>query len=86
MSNDTATGLFALLGIVVIILVYPVLMFIIGALMGWVLANVFPFAGQWLIDGASLLGIKDLSLPSLPLLTATLGFIGSYFRSSSTKK
>jgi len=71
--------------VVLVVLVYPVLYFIGGALFGWIMANVFPFAGQWLVDGVRLLGL-ELNPNNLPLFTATISFIGYFFKSSTTVK
>ena len=56
-----------------------------GYLTGWVLSVVFPFAGQWIVNGADVLGI-EIALSSLPVIGATLGFLGSFFKSTQTNK
>jgi len=56
---------------------------ILGAFTGWVLSNIFIFAGNWLIDGMNLFHV-EVTLIQLPLLTATLGFIGGFFKSSTS--
>jgi hypothetical protein len=56
-----------------------------GYLTGWVLATVFPFAGQWIIDGLGCLG-TEVSLNALPIIGAALGFVGSFFKATQTNK
>ena len=75
----------AVVRVVAIIVLYPALVFILGAFFGWILQNILPWAGGWLVDGAGLLGIK-VQMSDLPLLTATLAFIGAYFKSTSSSK
>ena len=68
------------LGIVAFACVWPVSSFVIGAFTGWLASSVFVFFGNWLVSGLALLGVK-VALVDLPLLTATLGFIGGFFKS-----
>ncbi len=78
-------GLVQFVFIVVFLLVFPVAMFVVGAFTGWVAAYIFPFFGGWIIDGFALFGVH-LVLSQLPLLTATLGFIGGFFKTYSALK
>ncbi len=90
-KGDWLDGCLTILGglalIAVIIVITPVLYFVFGAFVGWLLANVIVFAGQWLIDGMALFGMH-LAFAQLPLFCGTLGFLGAYFVKSSftTKK
>lgn len=83
--KTTFTIVGASAALVGVLLISPILYFVFGAFFGWVLWQVFPWAGQWLIDGMSLFHI-ELSPSNLPLLTATLAFIGSHFKSTHTTK
>lgn len=76
-----------LIMIVLLALIWPVASFVLGAFVGWVASAVFPFFGQWIIDGLALFGLH-IAMTQLPLLTATLGFVGGFFKSrnSSTSK
>jgi len=85
MLKDGLTALGAVVLIVSVVLFYPVVYFVFGALFGWILWQVFPWAGGWLVDGTHLFGV-GLQLSDLPLFTATLAFIGAYFKSSSSNK
>lgn len=71
------------LGIVALVFVWPIGAFILGAFTGWLASSVFVFFGNWLVSGLALIGIK-VALVDLPLLTATLSFIGGLFQSTST--
>lgn len=77
--------LLGFLGIAAMVFVWPVVLFILGAFTGWVASSVFVFFGNWLVSGMALIGVK-IALVDLPLLTATLGFIGGFFKSSSSSK
>lgn len=72
----------AVLGLVGGVLIYPVVYFVLGAFTGWVFGFVFPGVGVHVVNGMNLIGMDDITLSSLPLVTATLALIGSFFRSS----
>lgn len=63
--------------------VMPLLYAMGGYFTGWILSSVFVFAGQWVVSGASNLGL-EIPLSSLPFLGAFLAFVGSFFRSHQT--
>jgi hypothetical protein len=72
--------------IVGVVLASPLLsaaMFLVGAFFGWLIANVFTFFGVWIVSGVALFGLH-ITLADLPLFVATLGFIGGFFRQTST--
>ena len=54
-----------------------------GYVTGWILSNMFKFAGEWVVSGAAALGLK-LTLEQLPLLGAFLAFVGSFFKARQT--
>lgn len=69
------------LGVVALAFVWPIISFVLGAFVGWLASSVFVFFGNWIVGGLSLFGLK-VALVDLPLLTATLAFIGGFFKSS----
>jgi hypothetical protein len=72
--------------LVLIALIMPLIYLFGGFLTGWVLANVFPWAGEYLVTGLRFLHI-EVTLSQLPMFTAILGFIGAFFKASvSTHK
>ena len=67
-------------------LFWPLLGIADGFICGWVLANVFPWAGEYVVKGLQLLRV-EVALSQLPMLAAVLGFLGGFFKSSlSTSK
>ncbi len=56
-----------------------------GFLTDWVLAIPFPFAGDWVVSGASAVGIEIIR-EQLPAIGALLGFIGAFFKATQTNK
>ena len=70
--------------VIALAIALSILGFVIGAFMGWLFMAVVPFFGQWIVDGMALLGLH-ITMADLPLFVAILGFIGSHFKSSSTK-
>ena len=76
-------------GIVVLLalaLVTPLLYLLGGFITGWILANVFPWAGEYVVAGLRFLNI-EIALSQLPMFTAILGFVGAFFKTSvSTHK
>ena len=56
-----------------------------GALTGWVLTVIFPFAGDWIVSGAGAVGI-EITREQLPTIGALLGFIGAFFKATQTNK
>ena len=75
-------GVFAGVGIVFIIgLIAPLLYTIGGYFSGWALYKVFPFAGIWVANGFTRLGI-EMAPSSLPVVCAALGCVGPFFKAS----
>lgn len=60
------------------LIVWPLLVFFLGALSGWVIVTFLPFLANWLVAGLALVGLH-VEAASLPLLVGTLAFFGSYF-------
>ena len=54
-----------------------------GYLTGWLLVNLFEFAGTWVVSGAKFLGF-EIPLSALPFLGAFFAFVGSFFKSTQT--
>lgn len=75
---------FVLLIAVVLAVIAPLLYAIGRGFTGWVLTNVFSFAGQWVVDGAKFFGL-NIPLGDLPYVGAFLGFLGSFFKTSVSK-
>jgi hypothetical protein len=73
------------LGLLVLIILEPLLYFLAGALVGWILENILTFMANWIISVMALFHV-ELTLSQLPLFCGTLGFIGAYFIKSSTGK
>ena len=75
---------------VVMAIIYPLLYAAGGYFTGWMLTNVFVFAGQWVVAGFNAFGMK-IDLAMLPVIGAMLGFVGSFFKAhqsntNNTKK
>lgn len=84
-TSTTLLGYLVILaGLVIVSPLLSAALFLIGAFIGWLIANVFTFFGMWIISGVALFGLH-LELAQLPLFIATLSFIGSFFRSYSSK-
>ena len=88
--NDTVasilSGVIVGTGIVVLLFLFvPLLMAVGGYITGWVLATIFPFAGNWIVSGASALGL-EISLADLPTIGAFLGFVGAFFKAYRNNK
>jgi len=82
-SRSAMELLLIVVGAVALVLVYPLIYFVLGAFTGWLFSNVFLFAGEWLVSGLRLLGIT-VGLSDLPLFTATIGFVGAFFKNQSS--
>ena len=89
MKRKIITGTILSLGAVALVALAAILTPLIYALggffTGWVLAQVFPVAGQWVVSGAGYLGV-EISREALPMLGAFLGFVGAFFKSTQTNK
>lgn len=71
-------------GTVIILAIFTPLLFAIGGYFtGWILADVFTFAGHWIVSGAQALGL-NISLEMLPVIGALLAFVGAFFKSTQT--
>lgn len=81
----TAASALLAVAVFVLVILSPLSYAFGGFLTGWILGNVFQFAGLWVVDGSSLLGLK-LTLNDLQYLGAFLGFVGAFFRSSASHK
>lgn len=83
--------LMTIIGAMVLILIFVIINPLVcaagGYFAGWVLSSIFKFAGLWVVNGASALGL-EFTLAQLPLLGAFLGFVSAFFKSGSdfTKK
>lgn len=78
----------AIIGILiaaVVILLAPLAYALGGYITGWVLIVIFPFAGKWVVDGASALGLR-VDMSYLPQIGAALGFVGAFFKANQTNK
>lgn len=73
------------LTIFVIALLMPLAYAMSGYFAGWVLAKVFPVAGNWVVAGLNLFGF-EIMLKNLPVLGAALGFVGTFFKANQTNK
>lgn len=54
-----------------------------GYLTGWLLADLFSFAGLWIVAGARNFGF-EIQLSALPVMGAFLAFVGAFFKSTQT--
>ena len=72
-------------GIIVLAILAPLGYAAGGYLTGWVLAEIFTFAGQWIVNGLNALGI-EIALNALPGIGAALGFLGSFFKAHQINK
>lgn len=70
-----------MIAITLAIFIIPWLSFWLAYFMGWICKLVI---GQQLVAGFALLGIT-LPIDKIPLLAGTLGWIGSYFKTSYYK-
>lgn len=77
-------SLFLMCVTVVLTVLAPLLYAIGGGFTGYVLTNIFPFAGQWVVDGARSIGL-NITLNQLPYVGAFLGFLGSFFKTTVSK-
>jgi len=50
-----------------------------------VLAEVFTFAGRWVVSGANAVG-AEVSIGQLPEIGAGLAFVGAFFKAQQTNK
>jgi len=89
MKDDIIAGVITGIGagvlLAVLVILTPLFSACGGWLTGWVLACIFPFAGQWVANGAGALGI-EFSRDTLPMVGAFLGFVGAFFKSTQTNK
>ena len=76
-------GILAVLVVIAMTLLFPLAYALGGFITGWVLVVVFPFAGNWVVNGANAIG-AEISLDALPHIGAALGFVGAFFKSSQT--
>jgi len=87
MKDDLLTEGLGCLGVVALALLLAVVLPLAyaagGYFTGWILANLFSFAGDWVVGGAASLNI-EITRDSLPLIGALLGFVGAFFRSTQT--
>lgn len=56
-----------------------------GYFTGWVLSDLFTFAGRWIVSGGHALNV-EFAIGQLPEIGAFLGFVGAFFRASQTNK
>lgn len=81
-----ADGGINVIGIIIVfiiaIIIMPFVSFVLGYFLGWIAKLVI---GKWLVAGFALLRLP-IELNDIPLLAATLGWIGSYFRNSISSK
>lgn len=64
---------------------YPLLYAVGGYFTGWVLTDLFTFAGEWAVSGAHAIGL-EITLGQLPVIGAMLGFVGAFFKATQTNK
>jgi len=81
----SAAAIVAMLATIIVVLLTPLAYACGGYVTGWVLAGLFPFAGKWIVDGASALGLR-VNMSYLPQIGAALGFVGAFFKSQQTNK
>ena len=79
----SGASIIAAMVMVVLVLAAPLCYALGGFITGWVLVIIFPFAGNWIMSGASSLGV-EITLEMLPHIGAALGFTGSFFRARQT--
>ena len=78
----------AVVGVVVVVLVAlitPFMYAVGGYFTGWVLMDIFAFAGDWVVAGAAGLDLH-ITRDMLPVIGAFLGFVGSFFRATQSNK
>ena len=84
--NDLTTGIFAIVGaiatIIIFIFVAPWLYFWIAYLGGWIAKITI---GNYLIQGLHFIHI-DIAKDQIPLLAGILGWIGGFFKGTSSIK
>lgn len=86
-KNDSfAEGCLAIIGLFtatfVAILISPLYVALLSGLGGWILHNLFPMAGDWIVTGAGYIGLH-IQREQLPFIGTALGYVGGFFRSST---
>ena len=82
--GSMVTSVVTFLGVIATSVVLTPLLYALGGyLFGWLLVNLFWFAGEWFISGASYLGL-EIPLDALPVIFCFLALVGSFFRSMHT--
>lgn len=77
-NNNLVITILAFIGLIILILfVQPWLSFWLFYLGGWIASKVI---GVKLVEGLTIFGIM-IPISKIPLLSGTLGWIGSFFRS-----
>lgn len=79
-KSDVVKIIFAIIGIIAIVFVWPVISFGIGFLTGWVLQITI---GGTVAEGLNMIfGEGKFTPEMIPLFCATMGLIGGFFRST----
>jgi hypothetical protein len=81
-NNENGWFVTFIVGVVALLIFYPILVFWFGYFGGWILSN---FVGEHITQGVNLLlGRHSLEVDTIPILCGTLAVVGNYFKSTQT--